>query len=125
PLVGKFVKQQFSQFRFAVIDKSTEQGVFEPAERGVGINAVYIDIESFFCQTAAVVPGALFRKIAAIGEAPDEGIPPGFRLQGKLRGGLNVPDDRLSINIDVLVVVALHRKLELAFGERADLPDEL
>ena len=75
------MEQQFCQLWFAVVNEGVQQRVFEPAQRGVRLNAVDIDVESLLRQATAVFPSALLGKVAAIGKTADKWIPPHFRLE--------------------------------------------
>src|SRR5207237_3389533 len=79
-LVAELMEQHFGQFRFAAVDERVQQRIFEPAERGVSLDAVYIDIEAFLCETVTASARRFLREVAAIYEAADERIPPGFRF---------------------------------------------
>src|SRR5437870_5658798 len=80
-LVREFMEQQLCQLWFAVVNEGVQQRVFEPAQRGVRLNAVDIDVESLLRQATAVFPSALLGKVAAIGKTADKWIPPHFRLE--------------------------------------------
>ena len=123
--VGEFVENDFGEVGIGFVDESIENGVVEPAESGVGLDAVHINIPAFFGEGVGIAAGGLFVEIAAIAGAADDGEPPGHGIEGKWRGDIDVPDDARAAEVGVFEVALAGRETELLGGELADLQEGL
>lgn len=88
-MVGEFVKDEFGEVGFGVVDEGVEDGVVEPAESGVGVGGAEVGFVSLgleFCDE--------FFSVFAFEEAPvvlfaDDGVGPGFGFEGEFGSGVD------------------------------------
>lgn len=121
----EFMEKDFGEFGVGLKKEGVQDGVSEPAEGGVSAGGAVVDvIIAALFQPFAIGARAGEGEIATIIEAADDGIPPGFGLERKFRGGLDVPDDELTFEVDVVLVVAIEVEGEVGAGEAAELLDE-
>src|ERR1035438_2219864 len=72
-LVGQFVENDFGKRGVGFVYEGVENGVVEPAEGGVGFDAVHIDIPAFFGEGSGITAGGLLVEVNAIAGASRSG----------------------------------------------------
>lgn len=124
-LMGEFVEEEFGEVARGEVDEGVEDGVGEDAEGRVGIDFGDEDIEASGAELVGESGGVFFFEPAAVGEFAEEGVAPGVGFEGELGGGEDDPDEVLSLEVGVAVVLALGGEVEGVLGVGADFLDEL
>ena len=112
-LVGQFVENDFGEAGVGFVNEGVQNGVLEPAEGGVGFNAVHVNVPAFLGEVIGITAGGLFVEITAIAGAADDGEPPGLWLQGKGGSDGDVPDDEGAVEVGVLEIALPGGEMEL------------
>ncbi len=117
-LVRELVEQHTGQINVAAIEHRAQDGIGEPAQRGIGRHATDEHIIAPPGQLRGELPGLLLAEPAAIGRTTRDRITPVTRLERKLRRGKHVPHHGRAVQVDVTVVAARCRQVQLKPGEQ-------
>ncbi|MDT4862040.1 hypothetical protein FQZ97_966720 [compost metagenome] len=110
PLVGQFVEDQRREAIVASTQHGVEDGIVEPAQGGVGLDAADPGVQPLLTEQGSRTPGPAQLVVAAIGDATGDGKAVGLRLQGKLVGGEQVPDHVGPADIGIDPIAAVIRQ---------------
>ena len=105
--------------------EGVQHRILEPAQGRIGVHTADINIEASLGQPRALVARLLLREETAIIQASDDGVPPLLWIEGELRRGINIPDDKAAAQVGVLFVIAVNFQLEFARGKGAQFEHKL
>ena len=108
--VAELMENGLGEVDVRVVDEGVEHGIVEPAEGGVGIHATDVNIVAVGAKLGGEGDGVRLAEVAAVVHFADGGVEPGLGFQGKLRGGVEHPDDMLAAEIGIFCVTFIAGK---------------
>lgn len=87
----ELVEDDLGQIQVRFEDQRVQPRIGKPAQSGVSLDPIDLDVVAFRAQTGGAGLGVRLRKVAAVLEASHERVPPLLRLQGSRGGSVHVP----------------------------------
>ena len=124
-LMSQFVEQQRHKAVIRTAQHGAGEGIIEPAQGGIGVDAAAVHIQPLRRQGRGRTLRSLFTKIAPIGHASRDGITPLHGLGGEFRCSEDIPQHiGLLQRCETQIAVAC-LQLQLLLGELAHVQYQL